>query len=305
MTAIGRLLLRAAAGAVFLFACEREAFAQQQRCFQPLAQFEGRNARDFDEFTQFEVALPPKANGVKNFLPLGTRDGRANIDFYYVTFQRPPGMTPKAFFREIRLQFAVFAKGKSGNFAFGPYEASKEANDAVRAINDALWKSESPKGALMTFNLGGLFPSSSRRTGIVGIFEKAGDVQVICSSDLDFVFSTVETVKGGMHPVAGFRGFGLLVNPGDLTWTFYSKAVDRSSGTLWNLPAYQVHFDALFCLGHDFWVGFFGQLHRFLETRNAKVGKSGLDNHGPVKFPFDNGPYPRLDCAKLPIGERG
>ncbi|WP_338828319.1 hypothetical protein [Bradyrhizobium sp. 27S5] len=244
-----------------------------------------------------------KADGVKRFLPLkvGISDV-ANIDFYYIDFKPPSGETPETMFKKIRLAFPEFAAGKGAvkEFAFGPYRGSLDANDKFLKANTELWNKTEPLGALMTFLLGTKYPHSARlfagdyqaAPGSVGLFEKAGDVQVTCASPTDFIFTTVDTKVGKVHPVAGNRGFGIQPNP-DGTFRFYSMAADRQSDSF---PVRLAGWtgDDVFCQGHDFWILFYSNMKSFLKTKNSAV----LTNHGPVKYPFDeNGNHPALDCT--------
>lgn len=258
--------------------------------------------RDPNAFKEFELLpLPPKAEGVVKIQVPSTGTRGINIDFYWVTFTKPKNTTGKDFFKTVRLKFGDFATGTKASFAFGPYETSEKADDEIRTKNEAKWKEADPTGALMSFKLASLFPWATLKAGKPTIDEKSGDVQVVCASDLDFVFATVESTVGGMHPVAGFRGFGLIADPNAETWTFYSKAIDRASGTWMNAPAYASvkGYNNLFCKGHLFWMEFFGEFRGFVEKDGMKVQDWSLKNHGPVDFPLGSGtgPWRELDCG--------
>jgi hypothetical protein len=279
------------------------AASAQARCFEPLTQ---RNKRDPSDFKDLEVLgipsdkLPPKASGVIGYLPPSSGKDDINIDFLWVTFTRPQGVDAAAFFREIRGKYPAFAKGQNKKFAFGPYEDTFFANDIVRQINADKWMTQKPIGALMSFNLGSVIPWARVTSGTAMLGEKNGDVQVVCATDLDFVFATVETKRGGMHPVAGYRGFGLMADPGGTTWTFYSKAIDRDSGFSMNKVLRKMRGDnAVFCMGNAFWVEFFGQFRSFIEQEGLKVVDWDLSNNGPVTYPLGNGsgPWKPLDCG--------
>ncbi len=275
----------------------------QAQCVSPLAKPTDRDPKNWTDVRGTVPTAP--ANGVIRFLPFTGKDaeGPANIDFYYVKFTAPKNIDRAKFFRVIRLSFPLFASGTEHRFAFGEYEASNDVDDPVRANNVKLWESEDPKGALMTFNLDTVAPLSaylkpalpgSGRVSItvpkVGQYfiEKAGDVQVVCATPHDFVFATVESKLGGMHPVAGFRAFGLAADPGGATWTFFMKAVDRDSGSKMNKLAP----GNVFCLGHEFWISFFDQFERFLGRKGLKVMEQSLDNHGPAPYPLQDGTQP-------------
>jgi hypothetical protein len=297
-----------------------EAAAQSSApCFKPLTNFAGRNPLDFKDLS--ELGHPAKGGeGVIEFQPI--KDGwlKANIDFYYVTFTKPANISPKDFFRDIRLSFGAFARGEKSKFNFAPYGGQYTIFDfgeegkwyrfrlgstpstRISDANSKIWVKDTAetKGAVMSFNLGTAWPSTNRQAGQTNwIVEKAGDVEVICASDTDFVFSTVRTASGGWHPVSGHRGFGLMTDPANPNqWIFYSMAADRRSGAFKNflLPP---HINKLFCMGHEFWKGFFSEFRGFVTKRGLKVTGGSLDNHGPVPFPFEAGNEKALDCAKL------
>jgi hypothetical protein len=174
-------------------------------------------------------------------------------------------------FLELRLHFKEFAEAKTGYYSFGPYKTS----DAEKA-NEKLWASKNPKGALMSFNLDTRFANAFFRNGTYLIYEKFGDVQVTCATETDIVFSTVETKKGGTHPVNGNRGFGLK-DSGDGTMTFYSKAADRESDFKMNWSA------DVFAKGQEFWEVFYDAMVEYLNGQNLKA-KKHLDNHQVVKY---------------------
>ncbi|MCP1289662.1 hypothetical protein NK214_05605 [Chromobacterium sp. S0633] len=273
------------------------ALAGETKCFSPLADFSDRDPAHFLDIQAPTTAAPAK--GVKKFEPVTSGKGNANIDFLYVSFSAPMGVTIPQFFKAMRLNFQKFARGTSHIFGFGPYEASTASNDPVRVTNLSKWDSDDPTGALMSFNLDSAWPAAGAvgsgrpGKGRLAIIEKAGDVQVTCASQSDFIFSTVESEAGGMHPVAGNRGFGLMASSDGQTWTFYSKAVDRDSTSLMNLLLRaNPKEENLFCKGQSFWVSFFVELRNFLNERGLKVTDWNLKNHGPVPYPFQNGQQP-------------
>jgi hypothetical protein len=283
------------------------ALAQDGRCFRPLTDFSDRAPADFSDMATSPSTTPAK--GVIRFEPVTSGKGDVNIDFLYVSFSPPNGMTLATFFKIIRLRFPLFAAGKTHRFGFGPYDESGALNDSVGQANLRKWESDNPLGALMSFNLDTLWPSSViPGAGAPGngrwITEKAGDVQVTCASTTDFIFSTVESDYGGMHPVAGNRGFGLMSSADGQTWTFYSKAVDRDSGSKMNLPLLLPGQDSVFCKGQSFWIDFFSEIRNYLKGRGLKVKTWSLANHGPVAYPFPSGQQPAAKCdgdlANLP-----
>jgi hypothetical protein len=203
----------------------------------------------------------------------------------------------------IRLHFPDFAAGTANEFAFGPYRSSLEPTDRLLAKYTKIWESDDPSGALMTFNLDTIFPSAV--LGAIGyrappgrvLFarEKAGDVQVICASETDFVFATVETDNGGVHPVAGNRAFGLK-DLGNGSFRFYSKAADRESDEKTNLVTDLITAGVL-CQGHKFWISFYSAMKTYLNEKGMPAKSDAhLDNHGPVPYPFQAGNQPKLIC---------
>lgn len=245
----------------------------QLRCFDPLTDRGKRDPSEFKDLEAFDTGskkLPLKASGVKRYQVPSTGQDDINIDFYWVDFTAPAGVDPRDFFTALRQKFADFAAGDGGKYAFGPYENSRKKDDSIRESNRKSWESDNPLGALMSFKLASFYPWAAS-VGKPSLVEKNGDVQVVCSNGLDFVFATVETKQGGMHPVAGFRGFGLIAEPGASTWTFYSKAIDRDSKSRMNKIFTTFSKTALFCQGATFWVAFFGEVRGYIEKQGLKV----------------------------------
>ncbi|QXQ06943.1 hypothetical protein KX816_02450 [Sphingosinicellaceae bacterium] len=271
------------------------------RCFEPLANPTERDPKNFRDL--LEIPQPPLAPGVNRFEPVTDGLGPANIDFYFVRFKKPAGVTLEDFFKQVRQQFPAFSKAKAGRYGFGPYETSLAKEDAVRKANADLWASSNPMGALMVFNLGSVWPVSalfrSGKTGM-GIYpvEKAGGVQVICSSPTDFVFATVDLKIGDEHPVAGRRAFGIMEDSGGQSWTFYSKAVDQNSGSALN--ALMIPYGGIFCAGHTFWISFYGEFRAYLADRGLTVEKWSLKNHGYAPYPFQDGTQPEAKVCNAP-----
>jgi hypothetical protein len=264
-------------------------------CFAPL---DNPTLHDPDLFKDIyqRKAVGGKTPGFVRFLPIegGKNDG--NIDFYYIDFVPRAGQTPKSAFKEIRLHFSDFAAGTANEYAFGPYRSTLDSNDEVLQANKNKWELDDPTGALMTFNLDTPFPESflyfyKAQPGRVTIMEKAGDVRVICASETDFVFATVETEVGRTHPVAGNRAFGLK-DMGNGTFRFYSKAADRESDSAPN------HITpGIFCKGHKFWISFYAAMRTYLNRSGMPAKEdANLENHGPVPYPFHSGDQPKLKC---------
>jgi hypothetical protein len=262
------------------------------------------SVRTYDDFKDLATFVPhgKKADGVNRFLPFAGGTGNVmNIDFYYVMFNQPTGKTPKQLFKELRQNYATFAKGDAGDFDFGPYGDSDDPNDKKRKDNDKLWNSDDPTNALMSFNLDTLWPNTFIGAGIAHIKTQAGDLQVTCATDTDFIFSTVDSEKGGPHPVAGNRGFGLKDN-GDGTWMFYSKAADMESVLKWNKAAHMLSAvrltGSIFCLGHKFWMNFFPAMSKYLSDHGMTPKKFFSENHGPTALPLQPGVQsPTTSCS--------
>jgi hypothetical protein len=218
-------------------------------CFAALSDPTSRNSSDWNDLANWIPTNKP-AHGVIRFLPIpGGKGQTINIDYYNVTFMKPKDKTMGAVFKDLRMNFDSFAKGTTGYFDFGPYANSGNLHDKDKAANKLLWESDSPNGALMSFNLDTLFPKPYQH-GLAYVFlgEAQGDVQVTCASTSDFIFSTVESVMGWTHPVAGNRGFGLEDN-NDNSLTFYSKATDRESDSWGNYIVDSGTSKDVFCRG--------------------------------------------------------
>jgi len=277
--------------------------AEAAGCFSVLSDPTVRKAADFADLAK--TTTRKKVDGVKDFLHVEDTD-TVNVDFYYVRFKNPPGKTLKAVFKEMRQKFGLFAEGFKKDFGFDAYGANRgDPNDKLYVKNAGLWKQDLPLDALMSFNLDTLWPETfrSRRGGKVYNAATAdGDLQVTCASDTDFVFSTVESERGGPHPVSGNRGFGLMDN-GDGTWTFYSKAVDRKSAGAKNWMAGALAkigaVDNVYCLGHGFWMQFYPLMQKYLRENGMSTSPNDFyhDNHGPVPFPLQD-PLPKTtECG--------
>lgn len=287
------------------------------RCFEPLKDFTSRNPKDFEKFSTRD--LPEPAEGVIKLQPPDDGFLSANIDFYHVTFTAPKTISQKDFFKKIRLRYPSFARGQLKQYAFAPYggrytifdydgedawyKYDNKPESRLREQNAKLWAGEtaSTKGALMTFNLGTIFGATGRVAGKSDwVWEKAGDVQVVCASETDFIFSTARTDAGGWHPVSGYRGFGLMTDPANANqWIFYSMAVDRRSRALKNAATWVPFIDSLFCKGHIFWIGFFSEIRTYIYQQKLQVVTWSLKNHGPVPYPLGTESQPPLDCGTM------
>lgn len=271
------------------------------QCFTPLVDRAKRDPGEFRELANKGDApskLPPTAKGVVSYQLPAAGTGGVNIDFYWVDFARPAGVTGKQLFTEIRQDFAVFAKAKDEKYSFGPYAETDNPADVVEKANAKLWASNEPLGALMSFGLGSAIPGAAVKAGKPRLTQINGDVQVICSSELDFLFVTANSENAGPHPVAGFRGFGLIADPNSRTWTFYSKAFDRKMQPSRSFKSWATQ-NFILCQGHKFWIQFFAEFRGYAEKRGSKVIDWSLKNHGPVNYPIGTGtgPWTELDCG--------
>lgn len=300
-----RLLVVATAAGALLPASPA---AAQNRCFEPPTDPSSRDPKNYEDF--LAKPLPARAEEVVDFQPIEKGWFDANIDYYYVTFTRPKDVTLKDFFKRIRTKFPDFASGILKQAGLAPYgggfsilpdltEFGADPNPRLRDINAKAWGADNPTGALMSFNLGNAWGATERRADKADvIFEKAGDVQVVCASDTDFIFATVTTKTGGKHPVSGRRGFGLMTDPSNADqWIFYSMAADRNSLAAKNVLLWRPYTYNLFCKGHVFWTGFFSEFRTFIYEQRLKVVNWSLKNHGPGPYPFEQGPYKALNCG--------
>jgi hypothetical protein len=268
-------------------------------CFEPLP-LNDLMSRDPAKFKDLRDWVPPansEAKEVKDFLSPSKDEyvkvkDIVNIDFYYVTFKAPSNKALKDVFKDIRLQFGSFARGQDGEFDFLPYGKFFELY-AYSEANRKKWESDDPIGALMSFKLDTQFPHTKWYTKagakrLLQVVHPWGDVQATCTSTTDFIFSTVKSLRGWSHPVAGNRGFGLR-DAGGGNWMFYSKAVDRESTSVFN----KVSGKGVFCYGHLFWLEFYANMKNYLDKNGMAVQKIAYDNHGTVRWPFGSGPPPK------------
>jgi hypothetical protein len=265
-----------------------------ETCFEPLASPQSRS--DVTRWSDLANWLPlsstiSKAPGVVRFLNVeGGRGAVINIDFYYLTFTPAPSADLAATLLDLRLHFGKFAEGSDKYFGFSAYRSNSKDSDHLGASNAALWALDEPVGALMSFNLDTLFPFPYVHGAALVFGEAHGDVQVTCSSPTNFIFSTVESKSGGVHPVAGNRGFGLKDNGGG-TWMFYSKATDRESDSKLNIvprTLTMAHQDNIFCRGHAFWLRFYSSMQEYLGSNGATNIHFFSGNRGTVAYPLNS-----------------
>lgn len=262
-------------------------------CFTYLEDPQSRDRKNWDDLLDDRTDNVPLAKHVVRFLLKKDGVGEdVNMDYYALTFDAPPKVTVEKFFAQMRKDFHVFAAWDGGYNVFRAYGPKvRSPNDLAREENEKKWAEADHKGALMTFLLAGLGLSLSPTTGLGSqflMFKQYGDVQSICSSATDFIFSTVQT-DTDTHPVSGLRGFGLKEDSSKKTWTFYSKAVDRRTkigfaGTanrayLAGAPAPDVYVE-----GRKFWSGFYTKMAEYLKEKKIKVKASVSENCNLAKW---------------------
>jgi len=256
-------------------------------CFSPLANPKSSDPNDWQDLLNFSpTTTNPEVMEIQR-LSSGSSDN-VNLDYYSYTFRRHPSKTIQEVFLSMRKKFPIYAKGgrvDSGQY-FLPYRKSA-GPDEIQKTNEKVWLSSNPNGALMSFVLATLQPVLTLHAtlGTLKPVLEQGDVLVTCASDLDFIFTTVRTIKDDWHPVSGNRGFGLRDN-GNGTWTFFTKATDRAAPYIGvtldkavvrafnlanpfskNAPDADDH---IFQLGHEFWL-------RFFETMIDDLGKQNME----------------------------
>jgi hypothetical protein len=261
-------------------------------CFTPLADSKSKDTANWKDLEDFSPQDAQKAPNVIQFLRLSAKEtrGKVNVDFYKITFAKHPSKTVDAFFKEMRQNFDRFSLGADKVFGFKAFDGYTRAGGPDEARNNAAWNQDLPLNALMSFNLDTGAPAIMKAVKTWYFIERFGDVQVTCASSTDFILSTVETsdpVLGAAsghglhaaHPVAGNRGFGIMDN-GDGTWSFYSKGVDRDSGTTWNLQM------DMFEKGRTFWQSFYGGMQDYLNGNGMAVKALETENNQQVPYPF-------------------
>lgn len=178
--------------------------------------------------------------------PIQEAMGDINTDFYGITFDAQ-GQSAAQVLLEYRANFNKWISEGSNGASIAPYDAT----------NAAKWNSPNYKGAAMSFVLLALPLAGSQ-------METAG-VIVNCTSPTDWVFTTVTTMKDGLHPVCGNRGFGVLDNH-DGTLTIFTKATDRVVNAL----PYNVAGPTIFAQGEVFWRHFLDNVTRHYATRHPR-----------------------------------
>jgi hypothetical protein len=288
--------------AIFLLVVTCSGLAVAQQCFAPLSNPLSNNKADWKDLVERVPDVSAAEVTRLQTIASGTGD-KINLDFYSITVRKHPTKSLSVVFREIRQHFGSFAyngasgvEGASENF-FRPYQYS---DSSLRMRNKALWESETPKGAVMSFILASYAPALARTSTLRGIRPvlEQGDVVVTCANATDFIFSTVRTVNGGYHPVSGHRGFGIRDN-GDGTWTFYSKGADRETDYLPNNglkrgarnppiegSMFNPNQDAVFQAGHLFWLEFFANVIDYLNPAGMTLTSPFVKNSKRYTYPL-------------------
>lgn len=261
------------------------------QCFTPLQDHSSTKTSDWKDLVKFTQNI--QEAGVIRLQPIASGYGdKINLDFYSITFRKPPTRSLSEVFRDIRRHFNSFAhEGETvyeepAEFSVVPYRNSSSPDDQVSMRNNSLWGSEDPKGAVMSFVLSSYTPAFSMVSATVRgitLVKKKGDVVATCATATDFIFSTVKTEKDGYHPVNGNRGFGIKDNQ-DGTWTFYTMGADREAMTDLGIEYVGNHVlhlglvqgipsgpDAVFQAGHIFWLHFFSNLMGYLDRVGMTV----------------------------------
>ncbi len=265
-------------------------------CFRPLANPNSKVTADWSELVSYSpplaLNLPPEVVEVLKIKENGYGP-RINLDYYSITFTKHPTLSPSAFFLQMRLAFSSFVAGSTFENRFLPYEDSAQPNDPVRKRNDEAWHTAEPLGAVMSFVLKSI--GLSYTNSLLYFVAEQGDVIVGCSTPTDFIFTTLKTKANGYHPVAGNRGFGLKDN-GDSTWTFYTKGADREVAVYGTRKASNFiakkdvdaadSEEAVFILGHRFWLRFFPEVITYLEKQNMKVIQGAFIKNNSHRYPY-------------------
>ena len=275
------------------------------QCFHTLSNF---SSPDPSEWKDLMKRIPDQnEQGVIHVQRIEDGLGKINLDYYSITFDNPSHRSAADVFLDLRTHFNWFAHRmaspsddvEEGKTFFWPYRFSLNENDPVRKDNDAKWRSRNPIGAVMIFALDTATPAVAYNTATfkgVKLVLKTAAVVVTCSTDTQFVFSTVKAkyLEDGYHPVSGNRGFGLRTNP-DGTLTFYTMGADRETkmdpGSPFSGKPYFGNTiikkgyidrgippgdDAIFVAGDMFWRDFFSNLAEVLTNRGSKVNKSSF-----------------------------
>lgn len=252
-----------------------------KNCITPLADPHSRKHKEWKELIEQDKEPRKLGKGAKQFLTLRAEDNIGdfiNLDYYALTFHKPPNTSLKEFFSKIRQDFPQIVQGDLAFYSFRPYAGNSE--DTLKT-NRELWAKDFHVGAVMSFKLGGV-ALQSMGIQTLALYHKYGEVVSTCATPTNFTFSTVESDGGNKHPVAGLRGFGITDN-GNGTWTFYSKASDRLSSFIPNHAARSVSF----WMGDRFWDYFYYNLKAYLNKQGLKVEPNVIKNRpSPEKWPL-------------------
>lgn len=211
----------------------------------PPQSYDRLNWRELEDMA-VDAGLNPLVQKVQQLKDNG--HGKLNTDYYSITVDAS-GDQAHQLFATLRADLNRFIFDGT-SYSLSPYDNR----------NAAIWNSDQPKGAVMTFVL----------AGIAGVNFEKGSVIVSCISPADLVFSTITTAKDGLHPVAGNRAFGVYAkNDGSLT--IFTKAADRviNEGGFGHLN--ESGRELLFEQGDNVWLGFIANIKNKMQTRNPRA----------------------------------
>lgn len=188
----------------------------------------------WNDLSSFEVPqscndrLSNLGSGWSNQDILDGNSPTVNLDRHSVTIQNLPDLngdgfsTSEELFDDIRKNFPNYANGQTTVEIAGPdYDVSWTWNFFGNDIN--LWESENPVTTILNIDVTTAY--------FWNIIDDATVINSSYDSGCCWVFSTIKTPQftepyDGSHPVSGNRQFG-LINNGDGTYEFYTKAADR------------------------------------------------------------------------------
>lgn len=170
-----------------------------------------------------------------------------NIDYFAVKVNKLPTINGRAY---TAAEFMHYMRVNMNDFTtsgkvFVPYNEN--------GVDDsALWKSNSPRGAILALDLDG---------------PENGSVITSNTRTDNWTFTTIYEPKYGEHPVSGNREFGFVTHP-DNTFTFYTRGVDRL--TNWDATFFQNTMNIPFAAADNLWKGFQGKLESFIRLHGGE-----------------------------------
>jgi hypothetical protein len=174
-----------------------------------------------------------------------------NLDFYAVSISELPEingkkLSDKELLKYIRLNISDL----NGNIDFAPYAKADKK----------LWESDNPLGAVIS----------------IGIPMDRGSVVVSLSEENRWIFSTIQSVNDGGHPVSGHRQFGLTSANDE--YLFYIMGADRLSDFLFSFTGFEFAFGKADVL----WRNLLNGLVKFINDNkgSAKVVSTESNRYG-------------------------